>query len=315
MAPPARLQPPPAPVAGADRSTLDLVRALLQLVRPGQWSKNLLVVSVPLLDLEVWRLATLGRLAWAVAAFTVAATLVYVLNDVADRRWDAANPAKRHRPIAAGRVPTRVLVMLVCCQLSLLAAVLSLQAWHWSWPIAAYLLLNAAYSLGLKHAPLLDVFLVASGFGLRLLLGYLAIGAALSGWLLTCVFSLSLLLSVGKRRQELVSTGGGYRPALRGYSVPLTEQLMLLSAVLAAGSYLLYLRTEAPLGVYGLAAAVSSVPLALFGLFRYLQLVLVRGAGENPVRVLLRDPPLIVNSILLTVLSGGFLVATRISVS
>jgi 4-hydroxybenzoate polyprenyltransferase len=292
-----------------------LGRDLVRLVRPGQWPKNLLVVSVPLLDLEVWRLATLGRLVWAVAAFTIASTLVYVLNDFVDRRWDAANPARRHRPIAAGRVSTRAVIMLATGQLALLVAVLSLQPWHWSWPIAAYLLLNAGYSLGLKHAPLLDVFLVSAGFGLRLLQGYLAIGAALSGWLLTCVFSLCLLLSVGKRRQELVATGGAYRPALRGYTVALTEQLMLLSAVLAAGSYLLYLRTEAPLGSYGLAAAVSSVPLALFGLFRYLQLVLVRGAGANPVRVLLRDPPLVVNAVLWAFLSGGFLLATRISVS
>jgi 4-hydroxybenzoate polyprenyltransferase len=306
---------PRLPVTGAARGRTDLLVDLVQLVRPGQWPKNLLVVSVPLLDLEVWRLATLGRLLWAVVGFTIASTLVYVLNDFMDRRWDAANPAKRHRPIAAGRVSTRMVVMLATGQLALLTAVLSLQPWHWSWPIAVYLLLNLGYSLGLKHAPLLDVFLVAGGFGLRLLQGYLAIDARLSGWLLTCVFSLCLLLSVGKRRQELVATGGAHRPALRGYTVPLAEQLMLLSAVLAAGSYLLYLRTEAPLGPYGLAAAVSSVPLALFGLFRYLQLVLVRGAGANPVRVLLRDPPLVVNAVLWALLSGGFLLATRMSLS
>jgi decaprenyl-phosphate phosphoribosyltransferase len=313
MAQQTRLEPPRVVVAAAHRRPLRM--DLVQLVRPGQWPKNFLVVAVPLLDLEVWRLAALGRVAWAVAGFTIAATLVYVLNDFADRRLDATNPAKRHRPIAAGRVSTRAVMLLVGCQLGLLVAVLSLQPWHLSWPIAAYLLLNVGYSLGLKHAPLLDVFLVAAGFGLRLLHGYLAIGTEVSGWLLTCVFSLCLLLSVGKRRHELVASGAAHRPALRGYTVPLTEQLMLLSAVLAAGTYLLYLRTEAPLGPYGLAAAVSSVPLALFGLFRYLQLVLVRGAGGDPVRVLLRDPPLVINAVLWTVLSGGFLLATQISVS
>jgi len=170
-----------------------------------------------------------------------------------------------------------------------------------------------SYSLGLKHAPLLDVFLVAAGFTLRMLQGYVVLEADVSGWLLTCVFSLCLLLTVGKRRQELVATEGAHRPALRGYTVALTEQLMLLVAVLAAGSYLLYLRTEAPLDGYGPAAAAASVPLALFGLFRYLQLVLVRGAGEDPVRTLLRDPALVVNSLLWLAVTCGFVAAARLS--
>jgi hypothetical protein len=93
--------------------------------------------------------------------------------------------------------------------------------------------------------------------------------------------------------------------------VPLTEQLMLLSAVLAAGSYLLYLRTEAPLGSYGPPATALLAPLALFGLFRYLQLVLVRGAGGDPVRTLLGDPALVVNSVVWAGLSGALLLVSR----
>jgi len=179
--------------------------------------------------------------------------------------------------------------------------------------VAVYLLIATAYSAGLKHVPLVDIFVVATGFGLRLMQGYLAVGTEVSGWLLTSVFSLCLLLTVGKRRQELTSTGGAHRPALRGYTLPLIDQLTVLSAVLSAGSYLLYLRTEAPLGTYGLAAAVVSAPLALFALFRYLQLVLVNEDGENPVRLLVRDPALVVNSLLWLALSGGFLVASRLA--
>jgi 4-hydroxybenzoate polyprenyltransferase len=290
-----------------------LGRDLVRLTRPGQWPRSVLVVSVPLLDVEVWRLATLWHLGWAVVAFTLASTMVYVLNDVADRKHDAVNPAKWHRPIAAGRVAPRTAVLFAAVQLALLLGVLSLQPWAWSWPIGAYLLLNAGYSLGLKHVPLLDVFLVAAGFGLRLLLGYVVTGTQVSGWLFTCVFSLCLLLTVGKRRQELVATGDTHRPALGGYTVPLTEQLMGLSAVLAAGSYLLYLRTEAPLGSYGLAGAALLTPLALFGLFRYLQLVLVPDAGEERARTLLRDPALVVNSVLWAGLSGALLLASQAS--
>lgn len=290
---------------------LAVVGDLLRLVRPGQWAKNLLVVSVPLLDLDSWRWSAVWGVAWAVVAFTLASTLVYVLNDVADRERDRAHPINRHRPIAAGRLPMPMVALFTVILIGLLVAVLSLQPWSWAWPIGLYLLLNTAYSLGLKHVPLLDIFVVAIGFVLRLMQGYVAAGAAASAWLLISVFSLCLLLTVGKRRQELTVTGAVHRPALRGYTVPLTDQLMALSAVLAAGAYLLYLRTEAPLGSYGPAAAALLAPLALFGLFRYLQLALVRGAGGNPTRTLLRDPALVVNAILWAAMSGGLQLASR----
>lgn len=296
-----------------DRPRGDLARDLVRLIRPGQWPKNILVVSVPLLDLRTWSVSALVQLAWAVAVFTLASCAVYVLNDVVDRRRDAANPSKWHRPIASGRLSPRTALLFGAALLLPLAGLLSMNPWTWAWPVGAYVVLNVSYSLGLKHAPLLDVFLVAAGFTLRMLQGYVVLGADVSGWLLTCVFSLCLLLTVGKRRQELVATEGAHRPALRGYTVTLTEQLMLLVAVLAAGSYLLYLRTEAPLDGYGPAAAAASAPLALFGLFRYLQLVLVRGAGEDPVRTLLRDPALVVNSLLWLAVTSGFVAAARLS--
>jgi 4-hydroxybenzoate polyprenyltransferase len=284
---------------------------LLRLTRPGQWAKNVLVVSLPLLDLASWRPAELGRLAWAVAAFTLAAVLVYILNDVVDRELDRAHPTNRHRPIASGRLSLATVAVFGGTLAVLLALLLSSRPWAWAWPIAVYLVVNLAYSLGLKHVPLLDVFLIAIGFLLRLVQGYVVVEAPPSGWLLICVFSVCLLFTVGKRRHELVSTGAAHRPALSAYTVALTDQLMVLSAMLSAGSYFLYLRTEAPLGQHGPTATALIAPLALFGLFRYLQLALVRGAGGDPVRTLLRDPVLVVNALLWAVISAGFLLAAR----
>lgn len=283
--------------------------ALVRLARPGQWPKNILVVSVPLLDPQSWDRGALTGLSWAIVAFTLAAVLVYVLNDLVDRRRDADNPVRWHRPLASGRLTPRAATVFAGAVATLLVGVLTLQGAANAWPIAAYLLLNVGYSLGLKHVPLLDVFLVATGFVLRLVHGYLATGAAIPGWLVTAVFTLCLLLALGKRRQELRSTGGVHRPALRGYTVALTEQLMQLSAALTAGSYLLYLRDEAPLATYAPLAAVLLTPMAVFGLFRYLQLVLVHDVGGNPVRTLVRDPALVANTALWAVLSGVFLVA------
>ncbi|MER7166907.1 UbiA prenyltransferase family protein [Micromonospora sp. NPDC000207] len=288
-----------------------LVRALVQLARPGQWPKNLLVVSVPLLDPQSWGRTPLTNLVWAVTAFILTSVLVYVLNDMVDRRRDAANPARWHRPIASGRVTPRVAVVFAAVVAAALAGVLSTFTPATAWPVGVYLLLNLGYCLGLKHVPLLDVFLVASGFALRLMQGYLATGTTVSGWLLTAVFTLCLLLTLGKRRHELKNSGGTHRPALRGYTVPLTDQLMQLSAALTAGSYLLYLRDEAPLAAHASIAAVLLTPLAIFGLFRYLQLVLVHDAGENPVRVLVRDPVMVANAALWATLSGVLLLAAR----
>ncbi|WP_213453319.1 UbiA prenyltransferase family protein [Rhizomonospora bruguierae] len=299
-------------IARAERDTLRVPRDLLQVARPGQWPKNILVVPLAVLDVKVWYPSLLWHLSWAVAVFTVAAVLVYTVNDLADRRYDSANPHKWHRPIASGRISARMAAGFAAAQLVLLVGLLSLQPWAWAWPVVAYLLLNAAYTLGLKHAPLLDVFLVAAGFGLRLMLGYVVVGTAVASWLMTCVFSLCLLLTVGKRRHELATTGNVHRPALRGYTVPLIDQLMVLSAVIAAGTYLLYLRTEAPLGEYGTLAAALLAPLALFALFRYLQLVIVGGGGGDPVRILLRDPALVVNSVLWAGLTGAFLLVSRL---
>lgn len=285
--------------------------SLVQLARPNQWPKNVLVISVPLLDPQSWHRTALTNLGWAIVAFTLTSVLTYVLNDLADRRRDAENPARRHRPLASGQLAPWAATLFALAVAGALVGVLAVAPAVAGWPIVAYLLLNLGYSLGLKHVPPLDVFLVASGFVLRLSHGYLATGVEIDGWLSTAVFTLCLLLILGKRRQELRATGAGHRPALRGYSEALIEQLMQLSAALTAGSYLLYLRTEAPLAGYASTAAVLLTPLAVFGLFRYLQLVLVHEAGADPVRIVLHDPALVVNALLWAGLSAGFLVAAR----
>jgi 4-hydroxybenzoate polyprenyltransferase len=285
---------------------------VVSLLRVPQWAKNLLVVPVVLVDIRAWSIANVWRVGWAVVAFTIAAMVVYVLNDIVDRHRDRSHPTKWRRSIASGRISVRAGVALAAALFALLVGVLGLRPWTSSWPVAAYLVLNVGYSVALKHAPLVDIFVVAAGYGLRVLLGYVVTGTEVSGWLLTCVFSVCLLLTVGKRRHELLATNGVHRPALRGYTVQFADQLMVFSGVLCAGSYLLYLRTDAQLGSYGQAAAVLTMPLALFGLFRYLQLVLVYEAGEDPVRTLLRDRTMVVNALVWAAFTAGLLLVAHV---
>ncbi|GAA2903961.1 decaprenyl-phosphate phosphoribosyltransferase [Streptosporangium fragile] len=302
---------PEPPADGAADGRPGMFADLVALVRPLHSVKSLLLVPVALADANAWNLPALGRVAWAAAGFVLAGACVYVGNDIADRERDRDHPAKRRRPIAAGRVSVRAGYLYCAGLLALLGVVIGCGPGRPYWPVLAYLALNVAYSRALKHIPLIDVGAVALGFALRVVQGYLAIGEPVSGWLLVTVFSLSLLLVIGKRRQELLETGSAHRPALRGYSVGLADQMLQLTCVLTAVSGLIYLRTEAPFGPYGQVAMLLATPLALFALFRYLQVVLVEGGGGDPVRGVLRDRGLAVTGVALAIVLGGTFLLAR----
>lgn len=271
-------------------------RDLLTLCRPYQWPKNLLVVPVPLLHAEAWTAAGLWGLAHALVAFTLASALVYVGNDLADRERDRHDPAKRHRPLASGRLAPRAALALGALLAAALGCQLALVTPESAWPIGLYLLINLAYSCGLKQRAVLEVFLVASGFQLRVLAGYLAVDLPVSGWLVTCVFLLCLLFVLGKRRREVDRSGPAHRAVLRAYTTTFLDQAMAVSAALAAGTFLLFLGDD--LGSRFHTVVPLLLPLVLLGCFRYLWCVTVAGRGADPVRTLLHDRMLLVDAAL-----------------
>lgn len=288
-----------------------LLPNLLTLVRPHQWTKNLFVIPLALLDAPQWTVAAALRVGWAVVLFTLASCLVYVLNDIADRGLDRVHPDKCSRPVAAGTVSLLVAWAYAGVLAGLLAvAVLAGQPVQW-WPLGAYVLLQLAYSSGLKHVALVDVCLVSGGFALRLAQGYAAVGIPASGWLLAAVFSGCLLLILGKRRHELAVAGATHRPALSGYTVALVDHLIGLSATVAVTATLLYLGLDAPVGPYQDVLLVATLPLVVLGVFRYLQAVLVLRLGGDPVRTLLRDRLLLADATLLTAIVLAVLVAAH----
>jgi decaprenyl-phosphate phosphoribosyltransferase len=260
---------------------------LVALLRPLHSAKSLLLVPIGLLESRLWTVDAALAVGRATLAFIVAAACVYVANDIADRARDRQHPTKRHRPIASGRVPVQV-GLLYCGVLLALLGVLALDGPSRYWPVLVYLALNAAYTGFLKHVPLVDVGAVAFGFVLRVVQGYVVLGVRLPGWLAVAVLSVSLLLLIGKRRTELLVSGVTHRPALRGYSVELVDQLLPFTGVLAVVAGLLHLATEAPFGDHRNIAVLLSAPFAIVALFRYLQ-VLLAGGGGDPVRAVLHD--------------------------
>jgi 4-hydroxybenzoate polyprenyltransferase len=275
------------------RKALALIRSL----RPEQWLKNGFVLAPMvfsgLLDQPgVWLRALV-----AVAAFCAGSSAVYLVNDVIDRRADRSHPEKRHRPIASGDVSVATaLLTALALAITAMAAAFSLGGWF---PIVlgGYIGLVVLYSAVFKRVVFVDVLVLAVGFVLRVVGGAVAIEVPVSRWLLLCAYLLALYLALGKRRSELALLGedaGNHREVLGHYSLGLVDQA--ISVVLGATGLAYTLYTVAPdtVAKVGSEGLMATVPIVLYGLFRYLYLLHQHDRGGSPTRVLATDRPLLV---------------------
>ncbi len=260
--------------------------AWIELLRPHHWIKGIFILlPLPFAWLAGARLDP-GRIALGVLGLSLCASGVYALNDARDADADRAHPRKRTRPVARGAISpgaaraAGALLMLgglgLCFAAGGAAALLC---------AALYVAANLAYSLGAKNAPLVDVFLLASGYLLRVLLGCALAAVAPSVWLLGCASALALFLSFAKRRADLVAgLGEEVRASLAGYSVRFLDEAMTLTAGIALVAYALYC-IDARVMVAG--RELAGVPFVAFGILDYLRRAFVEGAGGFPVEELL----------------------------
>ncbi|MFA7291369.1 MAG: decaprenyl-phosphate phosphoribosyltransferase [Rhodocyclaceae bacterium] len=273
------------------------MKAWIRLLRPHQWIKSGFVF-VGLLFGHGWSdSALVMQVLLAAAAFSLAASAVYVGNDVVDCENDRQHPDKCRRPLASGAIGVQSALFLgVACLL--LAAVL---AWLASpvvlGVILAYLLLNVGYTLGLKHVVLLDVFIISAGFMLRLLAGTVGVGIAPSNWLLLCGLMVTLFLGFAKRRAELKALDEdavGHRRVLEDYDPVLLDKLIGVCAAATIVSYSLYTVSPETVLMHGTDRLVATVPFVVYGMFRYLFLLHRRSGGGDPAAQLLTDRHLVV---------------------
>ncbi len=253
------------------------------------------------------------RVCGAFAVFCVLSSAVYLINDVRDREADRQHPQKRRRPIAAGEIAPGTAsaastVLAVCA----LFAAFRLSAGLGRVALA-YLVLNLAYSFGLKRIVILDVMMVATGFLLRAFAGALVLDVAISRWLVLCTGLLALFLGFVKRRQEITATEGGSvtRPILREYSLPFLDQMIAVVTGATVVAYSLYAFSPEVAQKLGTQHLGLTIPFVLFGIFRYLYLVHQRGVGESPTTVVLTDVPLILDVALWAVAVVGALYVWR----
>lgn len=265
----------------------------LKLLRPHQWVKNGFVV-VGFLFSHQWNDGELAaRVLYALAAFCAISSAVYALNDVLDRHVDAAHPRKRMRPVASGAIPPSAALVAAL----LLAAAAVLLGWQASPAavalIAGYAAMNVAYSVRLKHVAVLDVFIIAAGFMLRILVGTWGVGIAPSQWLLLCGLMVTLFLGFTKRRAELMALTDAperVRPSLVDYPPAMLDSMISVSAAGVVVTYSLYTVSPETIALHGTERLVWTLPFVLYGMFRFLFLLHSRGGGGDPARDLVRDP-------------------------
>lgn len=271
------------------RWSTNLLRSVIISLRPHQWYKNLIlflgiIFSGNFLNPGLW-----GTLLLAFTAFCILSGSLYIFNDIKDIERDRLHPKKRHRPIAAGDLSPALAIPT--------AAVLIIGAIVTGFVInpafgvlcLAYLLISASYTAYLKNYAIVDAIVIGAGFVIRAAAGCAAIDVKISSWLILCVFLIALVLTFGKRRQELL-TANNSRACLTDYSVPMSENFLNLSVSLLLMSYALY-------SVSVNEALLLTLPFALFGVFRYVQLVHLDNFGGNCEQILM-DRPSIINLIL-----------------
>lgn len=270
-----------------------LGRALVRSLRPRQWTKNGVVLVGLIFARQLGQPEQVGRALLALVDFCLLSGAVYLANDLVDLEKDRLHPLKRHRPIAAGLLP-RPLAAVAAAVLAAGALALALAlARSFFLAAVAYLVLQGLYIACLKHLVILDVLALAAGFVLRASAGAVAINVPISPWLYVCTMLLALFLALGKRRQELLLLtvdAAEHRPALEQYTVGLLDHLLQLVTTSLLFAYMLY--TFSAENLPHNHAMMLTIPFVVYGLFRYLYLVHVRGEGGAPDEVLLRDAPL-----------------------
>lgn len=271
---------------------------LLRSLRPAQWAKNAFVLAPLVFARRLTDPEALAAALLAFAAFCCAASAVYLVNDIRDREADRRHPLKKHRPLAAGTlgVPLAAATAAVLAALALAAALRLGPAFGGL--LGAYLVLNALYSWRLKHLVILDVMAIALGFLLRVLAGGAAIEVQVSSWLLLCTMFLSLFLAFSKRRHELILMAGeaaDQRRVLSHYSPAFLDQMINVVTASSVIAYALYAVAPETVEKFHTDKLVYTLPMVLFGIFRYLYLIYQRPGEKNPTEAILTDPPFLLN--------------------
>lgn len=277
------------------------IRDIFTELRPRQWTKNIIVLAAFIFALgdkqQHISFSMAGLALIAMLLFMVTSSGVYIWNDISDLEYDRAHPHKSRRPVAAGKISVPVAWGMAGACLTIGLAGAWLTAPRFGIAMTAYVALQAAYTLFLKHLPLIDVFIIALGFVLRAVAGAVAINVVFSPWLLICTFLMALFLGLCKRRQEkhlmAAAQWETLRPSLKSINERLFDQLIAITAGAVIIAYAAYTQWPDTIAKFKTSQLSLTIPFVIFGIFRYLFLVYHHEKGEQPESILLTDIPLL----------------------
>lgn len=269
--------------------------ALIKSLRPRQWAKNVFIFAALIFDRQLFNADPLVKTIAGFFLLCLASSTVYLINDLADLERDRLHPIKCKRPIASGKLPIRV-AQVAAVSFSILALLLSFYLGRaFGIIILVYIVQNLLYSFWLKHIPIIDVFMIAAGFLLRVAAGVSLITVErFSPWLYSCTTLLALFIGFGKRRAEiklLANNANQHRRVLDGYSVPFLDHLIVIVSATAIMAYSLYTFSAENLPANHLM--MLTIPIVIYGIFRYLYLINIEDAGGAPEEIVLTDWPLL----------------------
>ena len=266
--------------------------AYLKLLRPKDWAKNLFLFIPLFFGGAILDITKLTNVFYAFIAFSCIASSIYIINDYRDREDDRKHPIKCKRPLAAGTV-TPTAALIVCGLLIVLGfGIAGLLRDKFLVVLGIYFLINLAYSLGLKAIPILDIFILAIGFVLRIKGGSVVSFVPLSEWIIIMVFLLAVFMAIGKRRDDVLlklSSGTDMRKSIKGYNLELLNTLLALVCAVIVVAYLMYTVSEDTVRKMGSSRLYYTCIFVLAGIMRYLQIIYVSADSGSPTKILYKD--------------------------
>jgi len=286
-----------------------VIPAIIETLRPRQWTKNLLLFAGLIFSRNFFQGPLLIKATAGFVLFCLLSGAEYLINDVVDREHDRNHPIKSRRPLASGRltVSWALTVAIVLAVVGLAGSFLLSRPFGWL--AAVYFALMLGYTYILKHVVILDIIVIALGFVLRAVAGAVLIDVLVSSWLLICTIFLALFLGLCKRRHELILLGEGagtHRKVLGEYSPYLLDQMVSVVTASTVMAYALYTTSAETVEKFGSRNLIFTLPFVLYGIFRYLYLVHKKNLGGNPEQIFISDRPMIFN-ILLYLLTTGLI--------
>ena len=291
-------------------------------MRPSHWSKNIFVFAALIFGKNLFGpidevLLAFGSAVGGFLCFSLAASAIYIFNDIIDREADSLHPEKSQRPIAAGTVSigSAAVMSVLYATVAIIGSYMLARAL--AIIIVTYIVLMILYSLFFKRMMILDCVVISLGFCLRAIAGAVVVGVFISPWLIICTFALCLFLGFGKRRSEIAQlreNSESFRKTLAGYTPELLAHMLDVSSGLAIVCFLLYAMDERTLRTFGTTNLVYTTPLVLYCVFRFSALI-QKGKYSGPVQLILRDRPFQLGFTLWVLACIGVIYADKLAIS